>query len=85
MVSRIRYNKNEHLLTSRETFIKEGLSYTITIDTQANTATLSNPNGVVETMNGVSLHDLKLKAKAMLKRLGFNFKKERRDTRKIVI
>lgn len=80
MITRLRYDKHNNVLVTRETIIKEGVPYSIKIDTTNNIVTLNNPDGVLASMEGKSLHDLKIRAKLLLKNLGFTFKKERRKT-----
>lgn len=84
MNTRIRYNKNDNILDSKENYKIRGSDYTVTIFTDVmkfdiNKITTGQNPIVYLTGEGKTVNELKIKAKKALQELGIEFKSEYRS------
>lgn len=81
MVTRIRYYKQNNNLISRECFIKDNVKYYVFINQNELTFKICTQDEVTNLYVGraTKMSEIKRQIKVQLRKLGFNFKTEKRQ------
>lgn len=85
MAKRIKYLKQDNILTTKDKYTVNGVQYTASINTLDNTYSLVLSDGtLVETKQAKTLHRAKMEIKKELQTLGVVFRREKRKRVKVV-